>query len=530
MARDNGYFAGDGMATVNYYAVGNSRDWHIAGDIGAGTKQKTYGYTVEVGPGSEGFWPTAANIIPIAKSMWFANMQMAYMAGSYFELQDMNTVAVNSTSGDFTFSLRRIGLTDAPVTVSLIPLENIQLAGAPVTINSMPSYFDSVQRAFSYTLPTGIEAGARIRFVYLINSGGINQRDTITKLYQPASLLAENMEWSSSPNWTFTGAWGTSTIAAYQGTRSLSESPSGNYANSTTSAATFNGNIDLSDASMAYLSFWVRHEAENANDKLQIQLSPGSGYQPVCGLNTVAENVGTLNSQPALTGIREVWTREVIDLKDYIGNSNVRLRFAFSSNGADNADGFYIDNVEMVKSTLELLPVKFIDITASRVAKGVLISWEAVTDNSHDHFEVERSADGANFTTIGSLKGSTFSNFTDLLPEAINYYRIKDVDKQGRTTYSRTVAIEAVVAYGVDIYPNPAERMMQVRINLATKTKLALIITDMTGRVQYRQVMDLDKGSWNREVDVSHWPAQIYLVRIRNLQTGVESVQKLMKM
>jgi hypothetical protein len=143
---------------------------------------------------------------------------------------------------------------------------------------------------------------------------------------------------------------------------------------------------------------------------------------------------------------------------------------------------------------------------------------------------VERSADGANFTTIGSLKGSTFNNFTDLLPGAINYYRIKDVDKQGRTTYSRTVAIESVVAYGVDIYPNPAERMMQVRINLATKTKLALIITDMTGRVQYRQVMSLDKGSWNREVDVSHWPAQIYLVRIRNLQTGVESVQKLMKM
>jgi hypothetical protein len=530
MARYNGYFAGDGMATVNYYAVGNSRDWHIAGDIGAGTKQKTYGYTVEVGPGSEGFWPTAANIIPIAKSMWFANMQMAYMAGSYFELQDMNTVAVNSTTGDFNFSLRRIGLTDAPVTVSLIPLENIQSVGAPVTVNSMPSYFDSVQRAFSYTLPSGLAAGSRIRFVYQISSGGINQLDTITKLYQPASLLSENMEWSSSANWTFTGAWGTTTTSAYQGTRSLSESPSGNYTNSTTSSATANTNIDLSDATMAYLSFWVRHEAENAYDKLQVQISPGSGYQPVCGLNTVAENVGTLNSLPALTGIREAWTREVIDLRDYIGNSNVRLRFSFSSNSADNADGFYIDNVEMVKSTLQLLPVKFIDITATRVAKGVLVSWKAIIDDSHDHFEVERSVDGENFTTIGSVTGSLANSFTDLLPDAINYYRIKDIDKQGRTTFSKIVVIETVVAYGVDIYPNPADRMMKVRFNLATKTKLALIITDITGRIQFRQVMNLDKGIWNREVDVSHWPAQVYLVRIRNLQTGVESVQKLMKM
>lgn len=530
MARYNGYFAGDGMATVNYYAVGNSRDWHIAGDIGTGTKQKTYGYTVEIGPDAQGFWPSAANIIPIAKSMWFANMQMAYMAGSYFELQDMNTVAVNSTSGNFNFSLRRIGLTDAPVTVSLIPLENIQSSGAPVTVNSMPAYFDSVQRAFSYTLPTGLSAGARIRFVYQINSGGINQRDTITKLYQPASLMAENMEWSSSANWTFTGAWGTSTASAYQGTRSLSESPSGNYANNTTSSATFNNSLDLSDATAAYLSFWVRHEAENTNDKLQVQLSPGSGYQPACGLNTVAENVGTLNSLPALTGMREAWTREIIDLRNYLGNSNMRLRFSFSSNGADNQDGFYIDNVEMVKSTLELLPIKFIDITVSRVAKGVLVSWQAVVDNSHDHFDIERSVDGVHFITIGSMTGKASNSFTDLLPDAMNYYRIKEVDKQGRVSFSKTVMVEAVVAYGIDVYPNPAERMMQVRFNLATKTKLALIITDVTGRIQYRQIMTLDKGTWNREVDVSHWPAQLYLVRIRNLQTGIESVQKLMKM
>ncbi len=43
MARYNGYFAGDGMETVAYYAVGNSRDYHMAGDLGVGSKSKTYG-------------------------------------------------------------------------------------------------------------------------------------------------------------------------------------------------------------------------------------------------------------------------------------------------------------------------------------------------------------------------------------------------------------------------------------------------------------------------------------------------------
>jgi len=530
MARYNGFFAGDGMATVNYYAVGNSRDWHISGDIGTGTKQKTYGYTVEIGPGSEGFWPNTADIIPIAKSMWFANMQMAYMAGSYFELQDRSTIAVTNANADFDFSLRRIGLTDAPVTVSLTPVENVQSVGSPVTVTSMAAYFDSVQRTIAYTVPASLSAGTRIRFVYEISSGGIHLRDTITKLFQPYNLFTDNMEWSSSANWTFTGAWGTGTTAAYQGTKSLSESPAGNYANSTTSTATCNTVLDLSDATAAYLSFWVKHHAENAYDKLQIQVSAGSGYLPVCGMNTVAEDVGTLNSQPALTGIRDAWTREIINLKDYLGNANVRFRFQFSSNGSDNGDGFNIDNIELVKSSLTLLPVKFISVSAIRTTKGALVSWEAVTDYKHDHFEIERSDDGVHFSTIGSVFGTSTSNFTDLQPGSVSYYRVKAVDTYGGMVYSKIVAVETDITYSVSVYPNPATQMVKMKFSLSEKTKLALTVTDATGTLKYWQTLNLDKGVWTRELDISHWPSQVYLVRVRNLQTGVESVVKLVKM
>lgn len=451
MARYNGYFAGDGMATVGYYAVGNSRDWHITGDIGQGSKQKTYGYTVEVGSGNYGFWPQPQYIIPIAKSMLFANLQMAYMAGSYFELQDMNTVAVNTTTGNFAFSLRRIGITNAPVTVSITPLENIQSVGGAVTINNFSNYFDSVQRNIAYTLPTGLSAGARIRFVYQVSSAGINLYDTITKLYQPQPLFSDNMEWTSSANWTLSGAWGTSTTSAYQGSRALSESPTGNYGSNITSTATYNGSFDLFNATAAYLSFWVRHRAENSYDKLQVQISTGGGYQPVCGTNTVSEDVGTLGSQPALTGMREAWTREVIDLRNYLGNSTVNLRFRFTSDGGTTADGFYIDNIEVVKSSLQLLEHK------------------------------------------------------PVTPPAV------------------------ITNYGINVYPNPVAQTLHVRFSLHTKSKLLLTITDIAGRLAYRQEVSADKGISSKEVDVSQWPAQLYLVKISNLQTGEASVFKMIK-
>lgn len=532
MGKYNGYFAGDGLATVNYYAVGNSRDWYISGDIGTGTKQKTYGYTVEVGSGSHGFWPDAEEIIPIARGMFFANMQMAYMAGSYFELQDLDKMSVNSPGGNFNFSLRRIGLTDAPVTVTIIPIENIQSVGSPVTINSMPNYFDVVTQSIPYTLPGSIAAGRRIRFVYEISSGGITLTDTVVKFYQPEELLFDDME--STTNWTFSpgSEWGTTTVAAYQGNRSLSESPTGNYNISEHSSATYKNAIDLTGATSAFLTFRVRHRAQNSYDKLQIQLSPnGTGsFQPVCGQSTVRENVGTLNEQPALTGIREVWIKETIDLRNYLGNNNVRLRFDFTSNGSKEDDGFYIDNVEIIKSTVSSsLGVKFINITVKRIQQGAQISWEAIADHNHDFFEVQRSTDGVHFTAIGTVRGLPPYQFTDPSPAAVSYYRIRAVDQQQHSDYSKTVVLKNTYDYTLTVAPNPAINVLFINFSLEEQTDFELTITDMTGRVHQTQLLHQARGSGYRTITVHNLLPQLYAVRLRNIKTGQESHFKIVK-
>jgi carboxypeptidase T len=534
MSRYNGYFAGDGMATVNYYAVGNSRDWHITGDIGVGTKQKTYGYTVEVGPGNLGFWPSTSNIIPIAKSMVFANMQMAYMAGSYFELQDLNDVAVTSPAGNFSFSLRRIGLTDAPVTVTIIPLEGIQNIGSAATINSMPNYFDSTALAISYALYPGINAGDRIRFVYQVSSGGITLRDTIVKFYQPVVMLSENMEGTLTTNWTLTGSWGASTLAAFNGSRSLSESPGGNYGSNISSNATYRTVINLSNATAAYLSFWVKHRAQNSYDKMQIQLAAngnggGASWQSVCGNNTIAENIGTLGGVPALTGIRDAWTREVIDLRNYVGMPSVGLRFLFTSNGSEVDDGFYIDNVEIVKSTAILLGTKFIDVRASQVTQGVQISWEATLDGTHAYFEVERSTDGDHFVPVGRVTGAPPYRLTDPSPASYSYYRVVAVDSQGKRVYSKMVSVRNIPAYTVNVTPNPVKNTVYIKFNLTETTDFQLLMSDITGRTMYQQQIKVTSGNSQRTIDMDKWPSQVYFLKIRNMSTMQETVFKLVK-
>lgn len=529
MSKYNGYSVGDGLATVGYYAVGNSRDWNLIGDIGQGSKQKTYGYTVEIGSASYGFWPDNSLIIPIARSMFFANMQMAYMSGSYFNVQDLNTIAFNNTSDNYHFSIRRIGLTDAPVTVSLEALENITITGAPVTINSMPNYFDVQEGDIAYQLPAAIAPGARIRFVCKTVSAGITLADTIVKIHQPDQLLFDNME--STSNWNYTGSWGTTTAAAFSGSRSLSESPSGNYSNSETSYATYKSAIDLSDAEAAYLVFRTRHRAQNAYDKLQVQLSANgtTAYQAVCATGTIKENIGTISNTPALTGIHEPWTQEIVDLKNYLGNNNVHLRFGFFSNSSKTDEGFNIDDVEIVKSTHIVLAVTFIDVQASQQSNGVLISWQANTEDGPDHFEIQRSMNGINYITIGTVNGDAPFKYLDAEPGTENHYRIRAVDKKQRSQYSKTVYLNYKQTTFIAVTPNPASRELMFRYNLDTDSRFVLSVSDITGRLVLRQELKLARGAGYKQFNISNWLPQLYIVRLKELVTGKETVTKILK-
>ncbi|MEI9811102.1 MAG: hypothetical protein WDO16_26240 [Bacteroidota bacterium] len=206
-------------------------------------------------------------------------------------------------------------------------------------------------------------------------------------------------------NWTVSNGWNYTAEDAYNGSKSLAESPGGNYSSNSTRRATCKDEFDLSDATAAWLSFWVKHRAENFHDRLRVLVSDNGGttWTPVVGTTTIQEP-GTfdgshINGEPSLTGIKEEWTRELFDLGDWLSTADLQLRFEFLSDGATSYDfseddGFHIDNVKVIKSTTPLLtlPVHFISFTGKlQPDKTVRLDWKAVTDQQHKYFEAERS-------------------------------------------------------------------------------------------------------------------------------------------
>lgn len=479
--KHSSYEVGTPMQTVGYEGNGTSDDWFLGGD--AGYRPPVYAISPEVGFGLATFWPPASSIIGYCKEAFFSNLQAALFAGSYVDIEDKTSLALTTTSGSFNFLVRRIGRVDSSVKITVIPLQNIASVGAPVTIASLPSYLITSSPSITFTLHPAITAGQMIKYIIKTETGGVTGLDTLIKFYNPIMLLNNNMDAGTfSTSWTST-SWNYSTATAYSGTRSLHESAGATYGNSLTSIVNSATNLDLSNATAAYLSFWIRHKSQAGYDKLQIKVSTnGTTYTALPGVHTIAESQGTLGGIASFTGYQDYWVKEEVNLNSVLGAGAVRLRFEFTSDASGTDEGFFIDDLQVMKSTVPLviLAVKFTDVKAIKAENKVLVRWESDIDAGHKYFEVERSSDGANWITIYTTTDRTRVYFAaDQSPVAgTNYYRIKAVGEAG-LQYSKTVSVVYTTSSLVKLYPNPVREQLYLELNglIAGRYQLQIITT-----------------------------------------------------
>lgn len=547
MGKYNGMRAGNSLQSVGYEVAGGVKDWMLKGDIGTGTKGIVMGLTGEGGAGGGtggtygSFWPPASEIVNLCKGVVFQNLQAAFAAGSYADLTDRSDIAISTTTGSFNFRVKRIGLENGPVTVSLIPLENIISAGAPVTINTLTNYYDIYDGSISYTLHPNIQAGHRVKYAWQVQTGGQTYYDTIVKFYNPVQLFYDDMEGASvTTNWVVSANWNYTNTLSFAGSKSLTESPSGLYGPNRNDNIRYNDTFNLGDATAAYLSFWVRHRAENFRDKVQVQVSTnGTVWIPVAGKTTVQEegtlDGSTLNGEPALTGICEDWVPEVFDLSAYMGQPALRLRFVFTSDANTTGydfqvdEGFNIDNLKLIKSTTALvtLPVRFISVAGHLKPDNTIeINWEAITDADHDYFIIEKSADGNSFYEMGRLFNLPF-RFIDSHPFAgNNYYRIKAVDKNGAFIYSKVInVIHKPVVLTVILYPNPVKNELNLQMKNYIADNITIIVTDVKGRIFYNRSVE----AGDLKINTSTWPEQLYILKVVNSRNEIMSIQKFVR-
>lgn len=172
------------------------------------------------------------------------------------------------------------------------------------------------------------------------------------------------------------------------------------------------------------------------------------------------------------------------------------------------------------------LPVELTDFTAEYKAGTVVVVWHTASEKNSQHFDVERSLDGRLFERIGTVAAAGTSTtpraytLTDpQLPAgaAVLYYRLRQVDFDGTTSYSVVRVVRPALATSaahLSVYPNPTHDAVWVQLT-GPAPAATYTILDVTGRVVAQRPVTLD-GTATR-LALTGLPVGVYLLRCGHL-------------
>ncbi len=176
-------------------------------------------------------------------------------------------------------------------------------------------------------------------------------------------------------------------------------------------------------------------------------------------------------------------------------SSTIYFRFV-DGNPAGSDDMIGIDDFQI---SMVAIPVEMVSFSAKKAGNANKLAWQTATELNNQHFDVQRSTDGTTFQTIGQVKGAGTSanvnnyEYVDETPSVgTNYYRLQQVDYNGKTTMSKTVAVNTTGKGSAKVFPTLATDKINV---LTTSDKEeTFTITNLVGQTVLtgRMVNSLD--------------------------------------
>jgi hypothetical protein len=187
--------------------------------------------------------------------------------------------------------------------------------------------------------------------------------------------------------------------------------------------------------------------------------------------------------------------------KDSASASSARFMIVFRADGA--------------------LPVSFVSVNAFLQKKNVLVEWKVENETGLKEYEVEHSTDGTHFSLLATIAALNISKatyqFLDINAAAgNNYYRIKSLDKVGKSSYSPVVKIfNEIIRSSISVYPNPL-----------VDDKISLQLVDQpAGKYQVRLFNSAGQEIFGKEIDHAGGNTTQIIKLNKNLPHGVYQLE-----
>jgi len=169
-----------------------------------------------------------------------------------------------------------------------------------------------------------------------------------------------------------------------------------------------------------------------------------------------------------------------------LGNTVATLsNFLFDANGIGKAYEF---NIDLCTFTL---PLALMDFNGRVSEKAIQLNWVSENELNVNNYELQRSADGANFETIALIFAQNESHnvykYPDMHPyHGVNYYRLKMIDYDKKTSNSKTISFVLANDFGVSmiVAPNPAREIIRIRLVNLSSGEYSLHLVNAAGQLK----------------------------------------------
>jgi hypothetical protein len=257
-------------------------------------------------------------------------------------------------------------------------------------------------------------------------------------------------------------------------------------------------------------------------------LSDGGSY--VADGNTWRKILGQLSEHPSVSS-----DPDVTYYANYGATSVIKFRLGFEfvkGNGGQVSDQdreYATEFTCLSFASQTSLPVRLLSFSGSYRNLSTILNWETENEQNFDHFEIERSVNGADFTAIGfkaastNNAGRTSYQYPDDLSQAngkVFYYRLRIVDKDGQFKYSNVIIIrkDSKNINGIALNPNPVVNgMATVRFTSSRNEVVNLKVVDLTGKIVLQQENKIYEGNNSISINnLDRLQSGVYLLQMAN--------------
>ncbi len=245
-----------------------------------------------------------------------------------------------------------------------------------------------------------------------------------------------------------------------------------------------------------------------------LDANPLSGISAITDLRILKNNDGCLANASGATTLITPSNTTVPDLthgaNGYVLQANIS---SFSS--------FYFGATNIT------LPLDLLTFTGSLQSdRTTLLNWKTENEVNTSHFVVERSVNGNNFNSIGTVSaagnnsGVLNYSFTDLdvmnQQSLIIYYRLKMVDQNGEFKYSNIISVTlADITGAISIAPNPVASEARVTVTAPEDGRVHYKVVDNSGRTVLQNTVSVRKGITNTlYIDMRNLSSGMYFLNV----------------